>query len=243
MISVHSNASCLFTLKSFTENYSNNFQKNEIFFIKGVALEIYEYGRTIKVIEDLKGNLDDKSSIFVWGGGAPSEESGFICIANARSESMLWYNENDTLIMLVGKPYVHEECIETSGDYATFECGYSILKLSNGLVTGRIFPPLNEWQYPPEITMSWEELQAYLNNITAIQPIYIKNNIYQQNGTIFFENSGNKVVKLSFYDLSGKLVHEAITTSNSYRPALAGNIFVCKINMNDEVVTIKYIAP
>ena len=240
MFSVYSYADCA-TIRSFKESYSNNFQKNEVFFIKGVALDVYEYGRTVKVIEDLKGNFDDESSVFVWGQGHPSG-SGFICPTFERQDNITQYQENDTLIMLVEKSYGIDVCIETSSDYATFTCGYSILKLSNGFVTGRIFPPLEEWGYPEEITMPWKELQVSLNS-TAIQSVRIKNNVYQQNGTVFFENRENKVVELSFYDLTGKLIHEAITTSNSYRLVLAGNIFVCKINMNNDIQTIKYIVP
>ena len=245
MLSAHSNADCVMGEKSFKENYLNNFPKYEVFFVKGVALEVYEYGRTVKVIEDLKGNFDDESFIFVWGAGFPSEESGFTGFETNRCDLITLHQEKDTLIMLLGAPVVFEfeegSGIEAHGDYATIECAYSVLKLSNGLVTGRIFPA-EVWEvYPQEITMSWEELQTSLNT-TAIQSVKVKNNIYQQNGTIFFENSGNKVIKLSFYDLSGKLMHEEMTTSNSCRPALAGNIFVCKINMDDEVLIIKYMA-
>jgi hypothetical protein len=236
MLSVRSNADCRET--SFKENYSNNFQKENVFFIKGVALDVFEYGRTIKVIEDLKGNFTGESSIFVWGAGNPPS-SCMIVVTIERWDNIIRYQENDTLIMLVS-PVVFENCFETFGDYETITCAYSVLKLSNGFVTGYIHPWGPLWG---ETTMSWEELQELLKNITAIQPIHIKNNIYQQNGTIFFENSGNKVIKLSFYDLSGKLTHEAMTTSNNYRPALAGNIFLCKINMGDEVQTVKYIAP
>ena len=233
MFSVPSNADCIFGEKSFKENYLNNFQKDEVFFIKGVALEIYEYGRTIKVIEDLKGNFAGESFIFVWGGGFPSDDSGFIGFETNRSDVITWYQENDTLIMLLGKPIVFEGGIETSEDYATLECTFSILKLSNGYVNGYIMTDIG--------TILWEELQELLLNLTAIQSVKVKNNIYQQNGTLFFENQENKVVKLSFYDLSGKLVHETITTSNSYRPVLTGNIFVCKINIDDEIQTINYI--
>ena len=234
MLSVYSYADCM--VISFKENYSENFQKNEIFFIKGVALDVFEYGRTIKVIEDLKGNYTGESSIFVWGGGSPSEGSGFVCISNERSDNITQYQENDTLIMIVVKSYSYESCpIEDSNDYATIACAYSVLKLSNGFVTGYIRVGVE--------TMLWEELQELLSNSTTIQSVEIQNNIHQHNGTIFFENSENKIINLLFYDLSGKLIHEATTTSNSYRPVLKGNIFVCKIKINDKLYTIKYIVP
>ena len=80
---------------------------------------------------------------------------------------------------------------------------------------------------------------------TAIQ-FNIKNNkIYQRNGNIFFDNPDNKSVKLSFYDLSGKLVHEGITTAGWYNPVFTGTgtVFLCKININNKQQTIKYIVP
>ena len=222
---------------SFKETYLRDCQKDEVFFIKGLADDIYEYGRTIEVIEDLKGNFDGEASIFIWGSGCSSQGGG--CIIGDRFDNMLQYNDNDTLILLVGKAHKRfVEDIETSCHYTTMIAGNSVLKLLNGYVTGHI----NYWI--GEETVLWEELLALLTT-NIIQSTYTKNNIYQQNGTIFFENPEKQIVKLSFYDLSGKLVHEAITTSNSYRPVLTGNMFVCKININinDELYTIKYIVP
>jgi len=241
MLSTHSNACCEKVIL-FKENYLDNFQKDEVFFIKGVALDVFEYGRTIKVIEDLKGNLVDESYIFVWGAGRPSDGRPYL--PTLRMEDMLSYNENDTLIMLLTKPYVREEGIETSDDYATFPCSFSVLKLSNGLVTGYIYTPLNPDILYEENIVSWKELQKELLNSTAIQSVETNDTIYQWNGTIFFENTENKAIKLLFYDLSGKLAHEATTTSNSYRPPiLTKNIFICEININDKLHTIKYIVP
>ena len=238
MLSAHSKALC-YKIESFKEIYSRNCQANAVFFIKGVAGEVFEYGRTIEIIEDLKGNLEEVSSIFVWGYGYSSSE---FCLENNRADNMLLYQEKDTLIMLVRRSSVFDvDCwIETSGDYATLECAKSVLKLSNGYVIGCI----DDWT--ESNSMDWEELQADLQKLcteTAISSVKIKNNIYQQNGTIFFENPENKAIKLSFYDLSGKLIHETITTSNSYRPALAGNMFVCKININNELQIFKYVVP
>jgi len=231
VISAPSKANCDFV--SFKENYLNNFQKDEVFFIKGVALDVFEYGRTIEVIEDLKGDFTGESSIFVWGAGNPP--SG--CMTIERWDIITRYQENDTLIMLV-YPVVYENCLETFGDYTTITCAFSVLKLSNDSVTGHIYPWGDLWG---ETTMPWKELQKLLLESTATQPIKTRNSIYQWNGTIFFENPENKAIKLSFYDLFGRLVHEAVTTSNSYRPILTGNIFVCRINMNNELQTIKYI--
>ena len=242
MISVYSNAaSCIETL-SFKKTYLNTCQRDDIFFIKGIAGEVHEHGRIIEVIEDLKGNFDGESSIVVWGRGSYTVLDEIIW--DTRTDNIIQYQEQDTLIMLVGSPNVIEGGIEATGDYATLGCAVSVLKLSNGYVTGRID---GTTIVIDERSMEWEELQADLqalcDNPTAIRTVKIKNNIYQQNGTIFFENLENKAVKLSFYNLSGKLVHEAITTSDNYRPVLAGNIFVCKININDDLQTIKYVVP
>ena len=157
-------------------------------------------------------------------------------MAIERWDIITQYQENDTLIMLVN-PVIFENCIETFGDYTTIDCAFSVLKFSNGYVTGHINAGIE--------TMLWEELQKLLLNPTAIQSAKIENNIYQWNGTIFFENSENKVITLSFYDFSGRLIHEATTTSNYYRPVLpkTRNIFLCKININNKQQTIKYIVP
>jgi len=81
-----------------------------------------------------------------------------------------------------------------------------------------------------------------LKSETSIQTGVRKNIIYQNNGTIFFDNPDNKNVKFSFYDLSGKLVHEGITTANQYNPYLTGLgvVLLCKININNRQETIKY---
>ena len=70
-------------------------------------------------------------------------------------------------------------------------------------------------------------------------------NIYANNGNIFFDNPSKKNVKLLFYDLSGKLVHEGMTTSNSYNPAVTGTgtVLLCNIHINNRQETIKYTVP
>ncbi len=233
LFSVYSYADC--EERAFIDNYLSSKKSDKCFFIKGVALDVFEYGRTIKVIEDLKGNFVDDSLIFVWGWGDP----GPGCMTTERWDIITQYEENDTLIMLI-VPVFFENCLEVFGDYTTIACASSVLKLSNGFVTGRIFFPWgNFWN---EATISWEEFQELLNS-TSIQSLNTSNNIYQRDGTIFFENGGNETIKLTFYDLSGKIIYKTTTTSNSYRPALTGNIFICKIEINDKSYTIKYIVP
>ena len=56
-----------------------------------------------------------------------------------------------------------ENCREVVGEYSTFGCKYSILKFSNGYVTGYINPYISDevWQ---ETTMSWDKLRKFLSN-------------------------------------------------------------------------------
>jgi len=79
----------------------------------------------------------------------------------------------------------------------------------------------------------------------AVEPVDIKNTVYQLNGTVFFDNPENKTVKLSFYDLSGKLLHSAVTTANSYQPNLPqiDTAVLCEVTINGVQQTIKYIVP
>jgi hypothetical protein len=132
------------------ENFSNNFQNDDIFFIKGIALHTYKYGRNIQVIEDLKGNLTEKTSIFV--SGTPPHMCNFFY---GRQDHIINYHKNDTLIMIVWKIREVCECrrgIEKRGDFITIPCGVSVLEFSNGYVTGYI--------------LSYEEKDNWWDNMT-----------------------------------------------------------------------------
>ena len=139
---------------SFKDTYFKFIQRDDVYLVKGIALDVYEYGRKIEVIEDLKGNFDDRSSIFVWGGGTASEESGFARLETDRTSPLItWYNDNDTLIIFMEKAgNDDEEFIEKVGDYGTLTNSNSILEYSNGLVTGVIIKRLSEE------TLQWDEL-------------------------------------------------------------------------------------
>ena len=157
---------------AFMETYLY-FQNDDIFFIKGVALDIIEYGRNIRIIEDMKGNFKEKSTIFVWGGGNPPNDGG-VYLTVERLDNITSYNKNDTLIMLVKKidkerPYT----IEKPGEYATLDCACSVLKLSNTYVSGRIFP---YWEKEDLwwINMSQEEWYSYVNNLSWDESFSVK---------------------------------------------------------------------
>ena len=90
-----------------------------------------------------------------------------------------------------------------------------------------------------------EIAEDYPINSIAVEAADIKNAVYQMNGTVFFENREEKTVKLSFYDLSGKLLHSTVTTANSYQPNLAqtGSAILCEVTIDGVQRTIKYIVP
>ena len=145
----------------FTQTYLRNLHDDEIFLIKGVALDVAKHGRDIKVLEDLKGNFVGKSSIFVWGNSNTS-----FCDnkdrQDGRIDDLTQYHKNDTLIMLIdNKVHNHyNRAIERPNDYKTIGCCFSILKLSKDYVSGYITSCCSG-----EELMSWDEFQILLNQI------------------------------------------------------------------------------
>lgn len=137
---------------SFKSNYFINFYKSDdTFIVIGVASETKKHGRHIKVIEDLKGNFADKSSIFVWGACDVYQTKKVY--RSSRMDYITQYQKNDTLIMIMSKAYPrYDGDIEKYDDYATLPCYTSVLKISDGYVTGHIDG------YGVE-TALWEELQ------------------------------------------------------------------------------------
>ena len=150
----------------FKGAYLINFQSDDIYFIKGAALDVYKYGRNIELIEDLKGNFSKETTIFiVWGNGtAPIELN--------RWDYMPSYKNRDTLLMLLkpagdlmkfipkGEPF-----FEKKGDYTTLSSMHSILKLSNGYVTGYISP----WDERPkwwQEDMPQEDMILFLESLS-----------------------------------------------------------------------------
>ena len=146
---------------TFKQTYLTNFKNDEIFFIKGVTLDVNKNGREIKVIEDLKGNFTDKSTIFVWGGTGKSCGKPPL---DLRGDFITQYHKYDTLIMFIEKvgnaPKRPNKYVEKSSDYTTLTCYPSVLKLSNGYVTRGI----NYWGVPVPWKELQEELQMLLNS-------------------------------------------------------------------------------
>jgi len=143
---------------SFKQTYLRHFQNDDVFLIKGVASDVNKHGRKIEVIKDLKGNFDGQSNIFVWG--ATGIMCGTLERVDARFDFITQYNKNDTLIMFIDR--VHRRFrgdIERSSDYTTLNSYSSVIKLSNGFVSGFV----NYWNVPVRWNDLQNELQARLS--------------------------------------------------------------------------------
>ena len=140
---------------SFVENYLENIQRNGIFFVKGEALEVYRYGRNIRVIEDLKGNFGN-TSFFIWG---MEMGTGRHCTTEPNKVDFITrYNVGDTLIVIFERARRRfRGDLENNSHFTTIACSHSVLKFFNDSVTGAIHYPWY-WQ-----TMSWLELQEELS--------------------------------------------------------------------------------
>jgi len=156
-----------------------------LFLVKGVASDAIEYGRRIRLVEDLIGNFPENvnNSFIAWGAG------NFMHVqACSRVDHLAANWENgDTLLMLLfphfedeterARKYLEDigrsECIpvlliEKPGDYTTLPGHYSVVKLSGDFVVGRsIFPEHQgqglEWKSVPRKEF-FERLQEILNS-------------------------------------------------------------------------------
>jgi hypothetical protein len=146
----------LYSLRNKNE-VTSRVVNNNLFVVKGVVAGelVNNQGRKIKIMEDLKGNFKDISSILLWGNGGGGGEQPF----NEFGPSLAHYAPNDTLVLMFDRNIWEKESGTSEIYYATSGCGYSILKFSKGNVTGRIFT--NSYE---DETISMEELQSQLFN-------------------------------------------------------------------------------
>ena len=138
---------------------------SKVYIIKGIILDKIEYGLNIKLVEDLKGNFPKNVNTFVlWGDGIP-----FLC--SNRVDDLKKYNNQDVLIVLLTPAHdLPADMIpdgntwfEEPEDYTTLTCTASVLKLSDGYVTGFIEPNNNKESEDIFLTiMSWGDFQKKL---------------------------------------------------------------------------------
>ena len=145
-------------LTSFIEGVKMYSKCSDAYLIKGIALDTYEYGRYISIDEDLKGNFQNNiDTIMAWGAG------GYV--SYNRSDYLTLYDNQDVLIMLLipASDSILEvrpghRWFEKSGDYRLLHgCLSSVVKLSEGFVTGNILPD--------EDRMPWNIFQQHINGI------------------------------------------------------------------------------
>jgi len=151
-----------------------------LYVIKGVALDTYNnYGRRIKLVEDLIGNLPENTdTLIVWGNtGGQLRDTNDSYWAYGRLEYLACYDcykKGNTLIMLLQRPSLilsqePERDWTTTEYFTTFGlCVSSVLWLRNDYVTGNI-----SWEWTEDYSvqknrvtrMSWHGFQRELNNV------------------------------------------------------------------------------
>ena len=154
-------------VNSFMEGISMYSNYSNVYIIKGIVLDKIEYGLNIKLVEDLKGNFPINVNAFtVWGNGEPRN------VTNGRQDNLTFlYKKQDVLIMhltpardlsFILPPEF--TWLEKPEDYTTFDCTWSVLKLSEDYVIGVILPydeKKDRWWE----NMTEEELHSYIESL------------------------------------------------------------------------------
>ena len=226
----------------FNSNYSNNYNSPDVFFIKGIKLKTVYHGIQIRILEDLKQNLQ-KDTIMVW-----CSDGNSFRIANSE-----WYNDNDTLLMLITKTDLEgndpgdlneiPDDLEKPDDYMPIFCAYSILNYSNGLITGKI-------------TSVQQDTSMFVSDFVKEFPTVIKSLNYNTkvkiypnpaNSELHFDISGHFSfpVITEIYSSSGQLVQVAKRNTAKYivnLGSLTNGLFIVKIkDVRDNCLIEKFI--
>jgi hypothetical protein len=119
----------------FSATYARCKNDPDSYFIKGEVVDTVQHGNEIKIIQDFKNNFKGNTIITVWGAGK-------IC---NRIDPLYDNHRTDTLLLFIKKTDLSENLLcpqcepyEQPDDYMTIGCYYSVLKLSNGTVSGKI---------------------------------------------------------------------------------------------------------
>jgi len=178
--------SCTFDLPLASFENSKRWQgtRYERYLIKGIALDAYEYGRKIKLVEDLAGNFPKNIDTFTAFGNKGFRPISLGGVHFGRLDYLVCnncYNKGDVLIMLLVRAFGLEEYkaglngtpesieehlkrleevegpwMETSEDFMTLGCVFSVLSLIND----HVYVPGRGFAY-----RSWNDFQKELNNI------------------------------------------------------------------------------
>ena len=172
---IQSGGYCARPISSFIENVSKYLKNDSVYVIKGIALDAYEYGRHIRLMEDLKGNFPENALEFIaWG-------DGFGIIESARFNDLSRDFEHGDVLILILTTYDHKLAyhwefiedwqgipfFEKHGDYRTIGCTYSaVMKLSdNYLPGGMIFPWTDN-----EMKVHWHVFKEICKDIFNSKP-------------------------------------------------------------------------
>jgi hypothetical protein len=195
-------------LESFSSNYLNHYNNEDVFFAKGIKLKTENHGMWVRVIEDIKGNISE-DTVMIWGAG------GISC----RLDRVIDYSDNDTLLVLLQRTDLTEntlkpdrEPFENENDYMVINCYYSIVKYSNGYITGKIISGETS-------SILWEDFLSQLST-EAINPEF--NNItYYPNPVadkLYIESPSTMVLPLyaKIYNNAGQLVMQQNYTLSAF---------------------------
>jgi len=166
-----------------------------LYVVKGIALDTYNnYGRRIKLIEDLIGNLPENTDTLIvwgntgmWGGNIETHgntvhplDSNDSDVYYGRMERLACYDcykKGDILIMKLQRPqkvFGDRDWQAPSEYFTTYgSCVYSVLWLRNGyelgLVSGNWDREPVDWVFRNAVyRMSWRDFQRELNNVLKI---------------------------------------------------------------------------
>ena len=153
-------------LTSFVYTYSSHYNSSNVFFVMGEVLEPTHHGYKIEVVTDIKGNFNDSNYITVWGANPHNKRLDGAFLEDA------WHNlqVKDTIVCFmeanslfdINLPY------EKAEDYATLTCSYSVLKYSEGYVTGKICRDISQPLKDTIVDWSFDELWIVDENTTML---------------------------------------------------------------------------
>ena len=196
---------------TFNSNYSSNYNSTNVFFIKGVKLKTVYHGIQIKILEDLKQNLQE-DTIMVWC----SDGNSF------RVENSAWYNDNDTLYMLIKKTDLEgndpgdlneiPDDLEKPDDYMPIHCAYSILIYSNGLIIGRITSIQQDTTIP--VSDFFNQLPTGFNLPNSESSIKLFPNPVSSELYITINNKDGLPLTTEIYNNIGQLVQSSSNRTN-----------------------------
>lgn len=200
-------------ISTFSSNYSNNYDNSDVYFVKGVKLKTIYHGIQLKVLEDIKHEILE-DTIMVWC----SDGNSF------RVEYASDFNDNDTLYMLITKTDLegnaHRDLneipndTESPSDYMPIHCSFSILKYSNGFLTGRITSLSQDTTV--SVSYIFNELTTGINPSDSKMDIYLYPNPASSKLYITMNGVVSLPATIEIYDDNGRLIQNSMSDATEY---------------------------